>query len=120
VLVGSGAPDSKPRLFLRRRKNQSSPTPANAMNAKGIVTPIPILAPDERPLVEGEDEPGLDPAVAPITSVMAAELWSVNVEVYGVWPEGIVVVVKNVVRTSVSVIYSATVTIPPLSGSVIV
>lgn len=39
---------------------------------------------------------------------------------YGAWPEGSVVVVKSVVRTLVSVTYTATVTTPPFSISVVV
>jgi hypothetical protein len=71
------------------------------MNAKGIATPIPIFAPDERPPVdEGGlgDGVGLDvePGLTPMTSVATADCWAVNIDVYGAWPEGIVVVVNNV------------------------
>jgi hypothetical protein len=37
-----------------------------------------------------------------IIGVIAADVWSVDIDIYGAWPELIVVVVKNVVKTSVS------------------
>ena len=37
------------RFFLRRRRKHQKPTKARRIRVKGIATPIPILAPDERP-----------------------------------------------------------------------
>jgi hypothetical protein len=115
-------------LFLWRRKAKK-PNIAR-INNRGIVTPIPILAPVDRPPDEAalgggllrvviglEVEPGDEeiegfgvvegpdvcaPALTAITSVMAADFLSVKVDMYGATPEGMVVVTKNVVNTTVS------------------
>jgi hypothetical protein len=122
--VGSGSPPSSfsgsieetSGFFLRRRTYH---TVANTrmMSNRGIAMPMPILPPVERLL-----EP--DPAVAtevraveenvelvvavlviviPMISVIAAEFGSVKVDVKGLSPDGIVVVFRNVVKTTVSV-----------------
>jgi hypothetical protein len=104
------------------------------MSTRGTATPMPILAPEERPLDdwpgEGEvlgevfglgDEPGEDVDVVlvelpllgiPITFVMAADLLSVNVDVYAAAPEAIVLVTTNVVKTAVSCAAKTTVAVP--------
>jgi hypothetical protein len=112
------------------------------MNTKGIVTPIPIFAWDESPpdefvgegfglevelevklnvvdVAEVEGPGASEPELMAITSVMAADFWSVKVDVYRAAPEGIVVVTKNVVKTAVSWAMSTTVTVPSLTSCVI-
>jgi hypothetical protein len=93
---------------LRRRRKNNVPTTARAIKTKGIAIPIPILAPDDRPPDEfaedgllgdvfrlevescedevkgGEEVDGsedFEAALTPITSVIAADFLSVNVNI---------------------------------------
>jgi hypothetical protein len=113
-------------LFFRRRKYQNKPN-AKRINTKGTATPMLACAPVERPL-DGwavGDEDGVEdsvatpnvadpPLVTPMTSVIAADLLAVNVDVYPELPEGTVVVTKNVAEIEVANTAKTTVAVPSL------